>query len=231
MATSGKEISLRPTFKSCWAKFSIVTNDTTARRRRERSGPSQPNAPSTRQELVRHVCAFALAPELSMHGQQIGEVQLNQDGAADPDLLLARMRNYRSIAWDLDSTLIHHRNSLILCDFIRKNPYGQKHYILTFRCFGLEHSIIDELQRKAALSAHNFSGIYNIDNHLFESFLSGFSGESIGSLREAEWAREWKARVCHELGIDALVDDARDVILPSCQKYSINYWHPDSFGA
>jgi len=146
--------------------------------------------------------------------------------------MLDRLSAYPAIGWDFDGTLIDHPHSERIHRFIRGQPQI-KHVILTFRTHGFERSIFADMRDlyPAAPERSCFARVTNIEDKAWEQFrkaellrLNGMRGPL------TEWERyyiEWKGRMCHQLGLPVLVDDRRTQVIPGCQKYNIDYIHPD----
>jgi hypothetical protein len=147
--------------------------------------------------------------------------------------MIERLLAYKAIAWDFDGTLIEHPKSRLMHEFIRSQPH-KKHVIVTFRSHGLQRQIIREMHNlyPDAPRIECFHDILNISDRAWKAFDEAAEQRLLnhysGPLTQAEcYYVEWKAMVCHRLGVPVLVDDRRDQVLPGCTKYAIAYVHPD----
>jgi hypothetical protein len=149
-----------------------------------------------------------------------------------PSPMIERLLAYAAIGWDFDGTLIDHPKSPLIHEFIRRHP-AKKHIIVTFRTHGLQRQMYREMRDRYpdAPNLDCFHDMLNIADRAWIEFtaaaeqrLKGFNGP----LTKAErYYVEWKAMVCHRLGVPVLVDDRRDQVLPGCTKYNVAYMHPD----
>lgn len=144
-----------------------------------------------------------------------------------------RLLTYAAIGWDFDGTLIDHSNSERIHEFIRQQV-GKRHFILTFRSHGYQNSVFTEMRRSYPLAPGPdcFADMLNISDSAWENFDQAErqrrADQISGPLTPAErYYVEWKAMVCHRLGIPVLIDDRREQVLPGCKKYGIDYLHPD----
>jgi hypothetical protein len=145
------------------------------------------------------------------------------------DQLLA----YDSIAWDFDGTLHDHAKSALMQAFIKNHPQKQ-HYIVTFRTHGDQKRVFHQLRDRYhdAPGPEHFVDVLNISDKAWEQFdyvtEQRISNLVTGVLTLPEtYYMEWKGMICHRLKIPVLVDDMRDLVLPGCLKYGIDYLHPD----
>lgn len=126
------------------------------------------------------------------------------------------------LAWDFDLTLFNHKNQETFLGFIRSNPYGQKHHIITMRSHGMQHDIPNLLDLTCEGAAACFDEIHNVSDEMFESFY--FNDEPDHPLHY------WKGLVCKEIGANVLIDDMEgtDISMKGCRKEGIKVIHPDA---
>lgn len=122
------------------------------------------------------------------------------------------LANFKRIGWDVDDTLIGNRNADEIADYIRTNPVGQKHFIITFRSHGMQHRVFSDLEAYGLDSTH-FVSLTNCPDAVYEA--------------QGEPYREWKGSICAKLGIEVLVDDDTENVAPGCDKHGIKHIHPD----
>lgn len=132
------------------------------------------------------------------------------------------LAKFRCIGWDFDDTLIGHQSSPLFWDYIRRNPHGQEHYIITFRTGYLLDSLWHDLTKElSGLGKHHFRGLFGVPEVLFANFIAGDNLDS-----SAEYL-EWKGMRCFAAGIDILVDDAAEHVIKGCLRFGVAYLHPD----
>ena len=122
------------------------------------------------------------------------------------------LTNFRRIGWDVDHTLIGSRGADEIANYIRTNPHGQQHYIITFRSHGMQHRVFPDLAAYG-LDASHFVSLTNCPDAIYEA--------------QGEPYREWKGSICGELGIEVLVDDDTENVSPGCDKHGVAHVHPD----
>lgn len=133
---------------------------------------------------------------------------------------LDNITQYRSLGWDFDMTLHGHSQSQKFWDYIYENPHCQTHHIVTFRTGRLLDRIWHDLSKAGShLLPFQFRGIHGVPDELYEAFVNG---EDAG----VEYMF-WKGKVCRELGIECLIDDATMEVWAGCSEYEIAYVHPD----
>jgi hypothetical protein len=133
---------------------------------------------------------------------------------------LDNIKQYRSLGWDFDMTLHGHPQSQKFWDYIYENPHCQTHHIVTFRTGRLLDRIWRDLSNAGCrLLPFQFRGIHGVPDELYEAFVNG---EDAG----IEY-KFWKGKVCRELGIECLIDDATMEVWAGCSEYEIAYVHPD----
>lgn len=127
---------------------------------------------------------------------------------------------YRSIAWDFDQTLYGHERSNRFWTYIHDNPHHQKHFIVTFRTARLFNNLWHDLgEARCPLLPLHFQGVHGVPDNLYEAFVLGLTGGNRYLF--------WKGKLCLQLGIECLVDDATLHVWPGCSKYGIAYVHPN----
>jgi FMN phosphatase YigB (HAD superfamily) len=141
--------------------------------------------------------------------------------------MFERLIEYKAIGWDFDDTLVKHRLSEDFWRFIRENPYGQTHYIVTMRTHGWEKRVFDELaEHGAELDAAHFVKVINPPNGLWESHQKAMMS---GELQIDHPYHLFKGEQCGALGIDVLIDDMEHGRLPSegCTRAGVHHINPD----
>jgi hypothetical protein len=141
------------------------------------------------------------------------------------------LKDYKTIGWDFDDTLIDHPNSRAFWRFIEHNPYGQDHFIVTFRSGGLETRIFNDLMiRGSRLEQVHFTAVHSIPHELWRDYhLEPARGGLITTLDDDPYL-VWKGMTCAEHGIEVLIDDMTHNVLRGCRKHAIDYFHPDDLG-
>ncbi|MCS7316788.1 MAG: hypothetical protein NZZ41_00495 [Candidatus Dojkabacteria bacterium] len=126
---------------------------------------------------------------------------------------IEELKNYTSIAFDLDGTLIGD-NYYKHCfwDFISKNK-NIDYFIVTFRerkeCVSLWEEI--EKESNGLLTKNNFK------THDF--FIDNFVKQNNNELKL------WKGFVCANIGAQILVDDMQELVIEGCKKYGIDFFN------
>ena len=127
---------------------------------------------------------------------------------------------YRSLGWDFDLTLWQNENSVLFWDYIERNPHNQTHHIVTFRTGRLFDRIWHDLGKaKCSLLPFHFRGVHGVPEEIYAAMIDGEIG--------GDEYFFWKGKLCHELGIECLIDDATMAVWGGCSKYEIDYFHPD----
>lgn len=135
--------------------------------------------------------------------------------------------NYKRIGIDFDETLIDHRNSALLWDYIQENPYGQEFHIITFRSGGMEKRVWGDLTKNGSrLTETHFTKLHACPHELWLDFHYGN-----GLILPPHPYLDWKATVCADHGIEVLIDDMACMVEEGCKKFGIRYIHPDSLGS
>jgi hypothetical protein len=122
------------------------------------------------------------------------------------------LAKFTRIGWDVDETLIGSRHAHEIADYIRANPLGQQHYIVTFRSHGMQNRVFFDLEAYGLDRSH-FSSMTNCPDHVYEA--------------QGEPYRDWKGGICKALGVEALVDDDTENVAPGCDKHGVEHIHPD----
>lgn len=132
------------------------------------------------------------------------------------------LQNYKHLAWDFDDTLICHRLSEEMWQFIIDNPFDQQHSIITMRSHGMETAMFQLLEAWGSdLIRANFEHVLNVSDALYESYKR--------DPYEEHAYTEWKGRMCKEIGADVLIDDMEEVSVSKrgCVLHNIPHIHPD----
>ena len=134
------------------------------------------------------------------------------------------IKQYRSLGWDFDLTLWQNENSALFWDYIERNPHNQIHHIVTFRTGRLFDRLWHDLAKaKSPLLPFHFRGVHGIPEKIYAAMIGGMLG--------GDEYFFWKGKLCHELGIKCLIDDATMEVWAGCSKYEIDYIHPDMLTA
>jgi len=127
---------------------------------------------------------------------------------------------FKSIGWDFDMTLHGHPRSQEFWSYIHENPNLQKHYIVTFRTGRLFDRIWRDLaDAKCPLLPFQFRGVFGVPESIYVAFVNGWLG--------GDEYLFWKGKICRELEIECLVDDATMEVWGGCSRYNVEYVHPD----
>lgn len=133
---------------------------------------------------------------------------------------MENITQYRRVGWDFDETLHDHPSSQQFWDYINANPHDQEHFIVTFRTGRLLDRLWLDLARAGCrLLPLHFRGVHGVPEEIYEAFTIGLKG--------GDRYLYWKGEICHQLGIECLIDDASLQVWPGCARYGINYYHPD----
>ncbi len=154
-------------------------------------------------------------------------------------LAVQRLASHMDIAWDVDGTLLDHPASPLLHRFILDTPHI-RHVIVTFRSERQGNPWGRLVQYGAGLGPEAFARTMFLPDELS----AGLADET--ARRGSLWSgiprllrrgqrgfgaahRAWKARVCEQEGITALVDDLTSVVASSCQRHGVELFHPADF--
>ena len=145
-----------------------------------------------------------------------------------------RLASHMDIAWDVDGTLLDHPASPLLHRFILDTPHI-RHVIVTFRS-----------ERQGGpwgrLGAYNtglrpaaFTRTVFLPDEL-SAGLADATARRTGFRRflprkplDNGAHRSWKAEVCGQQGITALVDDLTGIVASGCQRHGVELFHPADF--
>jgi hypothetical protein len=138
-----------------------------------------------------------------------------------------RLADHKIIAWDFDDTLVGHAGSRRFQEFIKANPYGQEHHIVSFRSHGMEQQFDRDLFESCGdlLTLADFKGIHNVPDTLYEEHRPT---RLIINLVEDPYLT-WKGMICDQIGATVLVDDMSDFVARGCEQYGVLHIHPDEF--
>ncbi len=140
------------------------------------------------------------------------------------------LKDFKRIGWDFDGTLIDHPLSSAFWDFIITNPYGQEHFIVTFRSFELVPLIFPDLgMRESDLEEAHFTGVFTCPHELWLDHHLQPAQKLIASLDEIpdDPYVVWKGMTCAANDIPVLIDDMTHNVIHGCRKHGIVHYHPD----
>lgn len=127
---------------------------------------------------------------------------------------------YLSLGWDFDQTLCGHPNSRQFWNYIIENPYCQTHHIVSFRTGRLFDRLWKDLAKEdCPLLPWHFRGVHGIPEEIYAAMIRGLAG--------GDRYFFWKGKLCSEVGIECLIDDATMEVWAGCSKFEIAYLHPD----
>lgn len=141
--------------------------------------------------------------------------------------MFEQLRQYSSVAWDFDDTLINHPRQRDFWQFIRENPFNQTHHIITMRSHGLEERIFIDLERFGSdLTREHFVEVCWLDDTTFSQYASR---NRFMLLTEDDPYFHFKGETCKRIGAEILIDDMEsgNVSVRGCEKHGIPYMHPD----
>lgn len=139
---------------------------------------------------------------------------------------------FNSIGWDLDETMIDHPNSGKIQNYIKEHP-EKNHYIITFRTHEMVDYIFTDISRyPQRLTRKNFKGVFHIEEDAWEKYERmkhlRFNNLKYGPITPEEiYYKTWKGKICKENNIPVLIDDRKDDVIMGCNKYGIEYFHPN----
>ncbi|MBD8546064.1 hypothetical protein [Sphingomonas sp. CFBP 8760] len=122
------------------------------------------------------------------------------------------LAKFTRIGWDVDDTLIGSRHAHEIADYIRANPLGQQHHIVTFRSHGMQGRVFRDLEAYG-LDRRHFDSLTNCPDHVYEA--------------QGEAYRGWKGSICAGIGIEVLVDDDTENVASGCAAHGVEHIHPD----
>lgn len=139
---------------------------------------------------------------------------------------------YKSIAWDVDETLVNGAASVVCLMFIIAHPEID-HYIITARSSNYEVSaILPQIESYGlGVTRKNFKQIITSDHQKHTAFQIARQyrreGKLTGPLTPIEiYEYTIKGKVCHDLGIPVLVDDNILRSKMGTDKYNIKIIDP-----
>lgn len=129
--------------------------------------------------------------------------------------------NHKTIAWDVDQTLVNGPNSRFFRDYIRSNT-DKVHYLVTFRTprFWAEEAL-EEL-RSHGLDPTLIAGVSSVPTDLFEAFARRHEFPDHPLLDDFE---HWKGMEAARLGCTLLVDDMEQAVIRGCARHSVTFVH------
>jgi len=141
---------------------------------------------------------------------------------------MKRLQDHRRVGWDMDGTLFQHQNSEAFADFIRRNPYDQDFYIVTFRSHGIEKEVEPDLAT-LGLKLSDFKGILNVPDRIYAEYWFAmkhwFTGDTMPE--EVDRYLTWKGKICRQNGITILLDDLTSLVEIGCERHSVDMIHPN----
>ena len=142
-------------------------------------------------------------------------------------MIFEQLRPFKIVAWDFDGTIDDHHRAEDFHRFIRDNPFGQTHHIVTFRSHGMQDMIWPTLGNYAdPCSSAHFGAIHNLSDEMYESYHSRQALPFEEACRVQEEFLNWKGSVCKQIGAEVLIDDMRDLVTRGCSNHGIAYFHP-----
>jgi hypothetical protein len=159
-----------------------------------------------------------------------------EDGPHTHSATIARLGTHCDIGWDFDGTLVGHRASPILHEFIRTRR-AIRHVIVTFRAGSAAERVWDDLARyETAPDRSCFAQVLSIPNESISEYVG--NRERLGLMRHVlsssdaeQQCRNWKGQVCFEHDLTALVDDMTGFVAAGCHRHNVTLFHPDEFVA
>jgi hypothetical protein len=141
-----------------------------------------------------------------------------------------KLKNYKSVGWDLDHTLFNHPNTEKFADYIRENPHNQQFHIVTFRTHNLVPRIEPELH-KIGLTLADFDSVQHPKDSDYERYEDALyaNPKRRQHLDAIEQWQHFKGAACKKTGCGVLIDDMTNDVLPGCEKHGIDHFHPDEF--
>lgn len=147
------------------------------------------------------------------------------------------LASYKTIAFDLDGTLVDGVASTAIANYIRENGH-QSFVIVTFRTLR-QTSTLDQELHAYGLSQDMFKSVatcpvkLDLEFHEAQAFRRSARLPDMRSAKELLPAEqkylEWKGRACSLLGAGLLVDDLPGLVLPGCRKYGIDFMDARAF--
>lgn len=163
------------------------------------------------------------------------------------DGLLHTLAQHKSIAIDMDDTLVGMPYCKTLRQWIVENHQNHNLWIITFRNNKDAGTVWDELA-EWRVPKTCFKGLYNTPQEVWNLANKGKDGlfwqdrntrkfERYMMLNKCtpelmlEWTmlpKMWKAKVASELGCTLLIDDLEDWVKPGCDAYGVQWLHPNT---
>lgn len=162
--------------------------------------------------------------------------------------MLERLHNHKSIAIDVDGTLINGAGSEKLCNWVKTNHHNHELWVVTFRQTYEANKVWQDL-RPYGVQAYHFMGLVNLPDQLHEQnkiyndamelfkqpsrirkYYRFLAYHKITEETVLEYRKEllsWKGKVSNDLGCTMLIDDMTDLVSYGCEKYNIELIHPD----
>jgi len=129
--------------------------------------------------------------------------------------------NHKTIAWDIDETLINGPNSRFFRDYIRGNP-EKAHFLVTFRTPRAWAEEALEQLRAHGLDPALIAGVSSVPVDLFAAFANRHEEPSHPLLDDFD---HWKGMEAARLGCTILVDDMEASVIRGCQRHSVTFIH------
>lgn len=148
--------------------------------------------------------------------------------------LFTQLALNKGIGWDVDETLIDNPNSKRIQKFIKSHP-EINHCIVTYRTHNLVSTIFSDIaEYNVGLTQQNFSAVYTVNQKLWIEFDNIQYQRELKKIQGPPTAIEleffdWKALICKEHNLTALVDDRIEWLMYPCQKYGIKLFDSYSF--
>ena len=140
-------------------------------------------------------------------------------------LSLNELNSHQRLGIDFDGTLVGHKHSQILQQYIVTNPEKEFH-LITFRSHGRQWDITEDLRESVLHETHvritgrHFVQVHNMSDEDFTAYN--------GAIRQPEFYL-WKATKCKEIGCTILIDDMADFLHEYCVAHGVACFHPDDF--
>lgn len=139
--------------------------------------------------------------------------------------MLERLYNHERIALDFDYTLVDHKNSELLHDFVCQEWQRRSIWIVTHRQEGWAKTIWEDLEHASYghLCEEMFSGAICCPKTVYAGHLVGVSDDDPRVKRFLNW----KGSVCVQNKITALVDDSPDINKDGCLTKGVEFIFTD----
>lgn len=141
--------------------------------------------------------------------------------------MMSALDPFSIIGLDMDGTLIGHRRSHLLRQYVREHCRKKTFYVITFRTGIYAAEVLPELAEHY-LPAECWSGILSIPEELGSVYIADETKRHRGLLTGPPTQAEinytlWKGYACHQVGAQVLVDDKAKYVIPGCEKYGIKF--------